>query len=638
MLRYGFYNPVNGDRKYTADDLNDILNGLVSNGVIPNVGDEFFVTAGEAAVTVGTGKAIIDKIWTRNTEAIEFAVDILNTSPRYDAIYLKIDKEARENSFIYLEGEASDDPVKPQPVEEDSKVYFPIAYLLSDSGEITVEDARVFATMVLGSQSEDEEQEEENITLQAEIGTGVVTADASIKAGDPVSFWDGKVRAHVVEPLTILSSTTANGAMSNVLCCTVDSRRTVFIWGRMLSYSSNTAYVHALRITTEPDGSLYSTQSSCTIYFQSPSTASYNHFDIALNGIFDGVINVTATCRAYNQIQSVRILFWLYDGVTYDQPQIVATSDNVSTSVPNPQIQTFNKNGDYFIAYYNANNSWKCLFFDRNGTNRGEMTCSGRNCLFATMGENRICYASQHVSSSSSYQRNGYYYIMAVNPTETGSYYINMAGYEFSNLFDTENAYFTDFIPNDESSIHMLTTDNQIITFFVGNPKTDSNDQLSLEVCGYTKQPRINIETNDGYADYKIFNKSKENNLPIIIMPRQNNDIQTFLYDKEKDGNLVFTGLDGYNYGQIAGNIKCGYCNGILAIFGQANVSGSVKFGAFYTKFNLDNAVALEDGEPGDVIKVAQSGYIHLPTDVSNYTTMGIRLCHIKDDIYKVIW
>ena len=42
---YGFYNSLNGDRKYDSEDLSRMFDGIIYDGVIGAVGDTFAVKA-----------------------------------------------------------------------------------------------------------------------------------------------------------------------------------------------------------------------------------------------------------------------------------------------------------------------------------------------------------------------------------------------------------------------------------------------------------------------------------------------------------------------------------------------------------------------------------------------------------------
>lgn len=58
----GFYNSVNGDRTYDADQFGSLFDGIIAPGVFPNVGDKFRVrpTNNGMSVYVGAGKAWLD--------------------------------------------------------------------------------------------------------------------------------------------------------------------------------------------------------------------------------------------------------------------------------------------------------------------------------------------------------------------------------------------------------------------------------------------------------------------------------------------------------------------------------------------------------------------------------------------------
>ena len=71
MVTYGFFNSVDGDRKYSADQMSNYFKGLISDGVYEGLGSALVVTAGDGmAVNVGTGRAIIDCKWI-NLDGVE---------------------------------------------------------------------------------------------------------------------------------------------------------------------------------------------------------------------------------------------------------------------------------------------------------------------------------------------------------------------------------------------------------------------------------------------------------------------------------------------------------------------------------------------------------------------------------------
>ena len=60
-VTYGFFNSVNGDRVYNADQMSEYFNELVSNGVYESVGGALQVVPNTGMnVNVKTGRGIID--------------------------------------------------------------------------------------------------------------------------------------------------------------------------------------------------------------------------------------------------------------------------------------------------------------------------------------------------------------------------------------------------------------------------------------------------------------------------------------------------------------------------------------------------------------------------------------------------
>ena len=43
MLKYGFYDAVDRDRAYDAEDMGRLFEGIITDGVFAAVGDKFFV-------------------------------------------------------------------------------------------------------------------------------------------------------------------------------------------------------------------------------------------------------------------------------------------------------------------------------------------------------------------------------------------------------------------------------------------------------------------------------------------------------------------------------------------------------------------------------------------------------------------
>lgn len=123
-LTYGFFNSSNGDRKYNADQMSEYFDGLVSNGVYENVGDALLVTASEdLTVNVGTGRAIINCKWVKNSAALGIVLEQAHpTYNRYDAIVVRLNYTNRNFEITYKKGTAASSPEKPT-MQRDATMY-----------------------------------------------------------------------------------------------------------------------------------------------------------------------------------------------------------------------------------------------------------------------------------------------------------------------------------------------------------------------------------------------------------------------------------------------------------------------------------------------------------------------------------
>jgi len=104
----GFFDSVNGDRKYDADQMSNYFDGLVSDGVYETIGDKFLVTANTGmTLNVGSGRAIIQSRWVKND-----ATEVLTLDPsdvqlnRIDAVVLRLDTGARTITLTVKKGTA----------------------------------------------------------------------------------------------------------------------------------------------------------------------------------------------------------------------------------------------------------------------------------------------------------------------------------------------------------------------------------------------------------------------------------------------------------------------------------------------------------------------------------------------------
>lgn len=113
---YGFFNSLNGDRTYNADQMSEYFDGLVSNGVYEGVGEALQVlTATGMNVSVQPGRAIINCKWfnldSAETVPITAAAAALN---RYTAVVIRLNMSSRTIAITTIDGTPATNPVMPQ--------------------------------------------------------------------------------------------------------------------------------------------------------------------------------------------------------------------------------------------------------------------------------------------------------------------------------------------------------------------------------------------------------------------------------------------------------------------------------------------------------------------------------------------
>lgn len=122
----GFFNSINGDRTYNAEQMTTYFEGLVSDGIYENIGDKFVVTAGTGmSVNIGSGRALVKSHWIKNDATLTLTLDAADVQlSRVDAIVLRLDQteNGRNIDIAIKKGEPSQRPTAP-PVTRTNSVH-----------------------------------------------------------------------------------------------------------------------------------------------------------------------------------------------------------------------------------------------------------------------------------------------------------------------------------------------------------------------------------------------------------------------------------------------------------------------------------------------------------------------------------
>lgn len=134
MIKSGFYDSINHDRLYGADDFSDYFEGLISDGIYAGIGKEFrvFADGSTMGVQVDTGRAKILNKYVRNTDILEVEIDAADSeNPRWDAVCVSVNlDEAYRNGYIDVhKGTPAADPQKPDVLDTNAAKLFVLAYV-----------------------------------------------------------------------------------------------------------------------------------------------------------------------------------------------------------------------------------------------------------------------------------------------------------------------------------------------------------------------------------------------------------------------------------------------------------------------------------------------------------------------------
>lgn len=129
----GFFNSENGDRKYNAEQMSAIFDGIIADGVFTTIGDHMAVSAGTGMqVLVGTGKAWFDHTWNVNDAVYPLAIAASDvTLSRIDAIVLETNHSdsVRLNKLRVVQGTVASSPVKPTLTNSEKVHQHPLAWV-----------------------------------------------------------------------------------------------------------------------------------------------------------------------------------------------------------------------------------------------------------------------------------------------------------------------------------------------------------------------------------------------------------------------------------------------------------------------------------------------------------------------------
>lgn len=147
---YGFYNydKNDGDSKlYDAQQMSQLFDGIITDGVYAHVGHKLAVTTERAgkAVKVESGRAWFNHTWNYNDSNL--VLDLLGypSSNRIDAVVIDINanKNSRTNKIMWVRGEEASNPQRPSLIHDELHNQYALAYVTRRQGQATISQADI---------------------------------------------------------------------------------------------------------------------------------------------------------------------------------------------------------------------------------------------------------------------------------------------------------------------------------------------------------------------------------------------------------------------------------------------------------------------------------------------------------------
>lgn len=146
-VTYGFYDSSSGDRKYNANQLSSIFEGIITSGIFQSVGGSLVVSASSGmTVNVATGRAWFNNTWTLNDATLPLTLDASEIAlNRIDRVILEVDKTSsvRANSIKILKGTPASSPVAPTLASGPTKYQYSLADIYVGAGVTSITGANI---------------------------------------------------------------------------------------------------------------------------------------------------------------------------------------------------------------------------------------------------------------------------------------------------------------------------------------------------------------------------------------------------------------------------------------------------------------------------------------------------------------
>ena len=143
----GFFNSVNGDRLYNAQQMSEIFEGLITDGVYESVGNKLAVQPNSGmTIQIATGRGWFGKRWVNNDSVYLQTLEPSDvTLNRYCAVCVRVDitNGVRTAQPYFKYGDFATRPVKPTMVRTETVKEYCLAYVYIKAGATAITAADI---------------------------------------------------------------------------------------------------------------------------------------------------------------------------------------------------------------------------------------------------------------------------------------------------------------------------------------------------------------------------------------------------------------------------------------------------------------------------------------------------------------
>lgn len=151
----GFFNSLYGDRRYSAEQMSALFDGIINDGVFANIGTAFAVNADTGnVITIGIGRAWYNSAWVYNDAILPITLDTSEILlDRIDAVVIDVNhnNDVRKGSIEIVKGTASSSPQRPVMINTSDHHQYPLAYIYRKAGSNEIVQANI--TNMIGTSS-----------------------------------------------------------------------------------------------------------------------------------------------------------------------------------------------------------------------------------------------------------------------------------------------------------------------------------------------------------------------------------------------------------------------------------------------------------------------------------------------------